>query len=99
MYRDLVLNMMNLGYFDDGTIFCPTNDFVEEVNEFILSLLSDQEITYLSSDTSCQSDQEEEMQSERFTLEFLNDIKCSSILNCRLKLKTGVPIVLMRNIY
>ena len=64
VYLDFVLHMRNLGYFDDGTILCPANDYVEEVNDFMLSLLSGEEITYLSSDTPCQSDQDEEMQSE-----------------------------------
>ena len=98
VYPDFVLNMRNPGYFYDGAILCPTNDCVEKVNDFMLSLLSDEEITYLSSDTPCQSDQDEEMQSEWFTSEFLNEIKCSGILNHRLKLKTGVSIMLLRNI-
>jgi len=33
-----------------------------------------------------------------FTYEFLNDIKCSRIPNHKLKLKIGVPIMLLRNI-
>jgi len=60
--------------------------------------LNGEEITYLNSDTPCQSDQDEEMQSEWFTSESLNEIKCSGILNHILKLKTGVPIMLLRNI-
>jgi len=33
-----------------------------------------------------------------FTLEFLNNIKCSRIPNPNIKLKVGVPIMLLRNI-
>jgi len=40
MYPDFIFNMMNPGYFDDGAIFCPTNDYVEEDNDYMLSLLS-----------------------------------------------------------
>ncbi|XP_027941055.1 uncharacterized protein LOC114194844 [Vigna unguiculata] len=97
-YPQFVVNMMKLGYFDDGAILCPTNDFVEEVNEFVLSLLGGEEVTYLSSDTPCQSDVQDESHFEWFTSEFLNDIKCSGIPNHKLKLKTGVPIMLLRNI-
>jgi len=64
----------------------------------MLSLLIGQEITYLRSDTPCKSYQDEEMQSKCFTSKFLNEIKCSGIPNHRLKLKTGVPIILLRNI-
>jgi len=38
------------------------------------------------------------MQSEWFTSEFLNEIKCLGIPNHRLKLKIGVPIMLVRSI-
>jgi len=39
--------MMNLSCFDGGAILCPTNDLVEEVNEFMLSLLSGEEMVEL----------------------------------------------------
>jgi len=89
---------MKPGYFDDGAILCPTNDSVEEVNEFMLSLLGGEEVTYLSSDTPCQSNVLDEVQFEWFTYEFLNDIKCLGISNHKLRLKTSVPIMLLRNI-
>ena len=98
VYPQVVVNMMKPDYFDDGAILCPTNDFVEEVNEFMLSLLGGEEVTYLCSDTPCQSDEQDEVQSEWFTYEFLNDIKRSGIPNHKLKLKTCVPIMLLRNI-
>jgi len=43
------------GYFEDGALLCPTTELVEQVNDFILSLLIGKEITYLSSDTPYQS--------------------------------------------
>ncbi|XP_027903668.1 uncharacterized protein LOC114163562 [Vigna unguiculata] len=97
-YPQFVVNMLKPNYFDDGAISCPTNDSVEQVNDFMLSLIGGEEVTYLSSDTPCQSDEQDEVQSEWFTSEFLNDIKCSGIPNHKLKLKTCVPIMLLRNI-
>jgi len=38
------------------------------------------------------------MQFEWFICEFLNEIKCLGISNHKLKLKTGVPIMFLRNI-
>jgi len=55
-------------------------------------LIPGEEQIYLSSDTPCQSDDDQEIQGEWFTQEFLNDIKCSGIPN------HGVPIMLLRNI-
>ena len=54
------------------------------MNDFILSMLSGKEITYLSSDTPCQSDEDQETEGEWFTSEFLNEIKCLGIPNHRL---------------
>ena len=58
VYPNFLTNMVSPGYFEDGAILCPTTESVEQVNDFILSLLSAQEITYLSSDTPCQSDED-----------------------------------------
>jgi len=71
--------------FDARAIFCPTIEYVEQVNDFILSLINGEEKTYLSSDTPCQSDEDQGIQSEWFTSKFLNEIKCSGIKNHRLK--------------
>jgi len=68
------------------------------VNEFFLSLIPGSEVTYLSSDSPCESEEQENAQAEWFTTEFLNDIKCSGIPNLCVKLKVGVPIMLLRNI-
>ena len=66
VYHQFVVNMMKPGYFDDGAILCPTNDSIEEVNEFMLSLLGGEGVTYLSSYTPCQSDVQNEVKSEWF---------------------------------
>ena len=99
VYGGLIDNIMTLGFFDDDAILCPTIDSVEQVNDFILSFIPGEEQIYLSSDTPCQSDDDQEIQGEWFTQEFLNDIKCSEISNHRIKLKVGVPIMLLKNAY
>jgi len=98
VYPNFFTNMICSGYFEDGAILCPTTESVEQVNDFILSLLSAQEITYLSLDTPCQSDEDQKIQEEWFPSEFLNEIKCPGISNHHLKLKIGVSIMLLRNI-
>jgi len=98
VYPQNVLNSICQTLFDDAAILCPTIEAVEEVNDFIPSLIDGEERTYLSSDTPCQSDENNDIQSEWFMSEFLNDIKCSRIPNHKIKLKVGVPIMLLRNI-
>jgi len=48
-------------FFGDGAILCPTIECVDEVNEFILSFIPGEEISYLSLDIHCQSDQQEKL--------------------------------------
>jgi len=50
--------------FDDGAILYPTIEVVEEVNDFILCLIDGEEKTYVNSDTPCQFDKNNEIQSE-----------------------------------
>ena len=98
VYPGYIQNLNSDGFFDDGAILCPTTECVDQVHDFILILIPGEEVTYLSSDSPCQSDQQENAQAECFTTEFLNDIKCSGIPNHIVKLKVGVPIMLLRNI-
>jgi len=53
--------MMSPEYFEDEAILCPTTESVEQVNDFILCA---EEITYLSSDTPCQSDENKKIKGE-----------------------------------
>jgi len=98
VYPGYMQNLSSDGFFYDGAILCPTTECVEKVNKFILFLIPGKEVSYLSSDTPCQSDEQENAHAKWFTTEFLNDIKFSGILNHCIKLKVGVPIMLLRNI-
>ena len=51
VYGGLIENIMTHGFFDDNATLCPTIDSVEQVNDFILSLIPGEEQIYLSSDT------------------------------------------------
>ena len=99
IYPAYINNVTCDSSFDDGAILCPTTECMDQVNEFILSLIPGNKVTYLSSNTPCESDEQENAQAEWFTTEFLNDIKCSEIHNQCVELKVGVPIMLLRNIY
>ncbi|XP_016185911.2 ATP-dependent DNA helicase PIF1-like [Arachis ipaensis] len=84
--------------FRVGAILAPTLKSVEKVNDFVLTIFLGMEKKYLSFDTACQADENEDVQQEWFTPEFLNDIKCSGLPNHKLTLKPGVAIMLLRNI-
>ncbi|XP_020986539.1 uncharacterized protein LOC110275215 [Arachis duranensis] len=97
-YPNLLKNMSDYRYFQSRTILAPTLESVEKVNDFVLTIFPGMEKEYLSSDTTCQVVENENIQQKWFTPEFLNDIKCSGLPNHKLTLKPGVAVMLLRNI-
>ncbi|XP_004501122.1 uncharacterized protein, partial [Cicer arietinum] len=97
-YPLLLQNINNLKYYEERAILAPTHDTVDIVNDYILSLIPEEEKEYISSDSTVLSDENCAVQGDWFTPEFLNDMKCSGIPNHRLRLKIGVPVMLLRNI-
>ncbi|XP_057760314.1 uncharacterized protein LOC130980675 [Arachis stenosperma] len=79
-------------------ILAPTVENVEEINNYIVDLLPGEEKSYLSADSICGSDAYSDVDVDWITVEFLNQIRCSGLPNHLLKLKIGVPIILLRNI-
>ncbi|XP_057426185.1 uncharacterized protein LOC130719584 [Lotus japonicus] len=97
-YPKLLFNLEKNSFFQERAILAPTLESVEEINNFMLAMIPGEEIEYLSCDTPCKFDEDSGVNTEWFTSEFLNDYKCSGIPNHQIKLKVGVPIMLIRNI-
>ncbi|GAU22782.1 hypothetical protein TSUD_142210 [Trifolium subterraneum] len=97
-YPDLIQNMGDYTFFQNHAILIPTLHLVEEVNNYVMSLLPIEEKEYLSCDTIGKCDEDVGIGRRWITTEFLNDIKCSGMPNHRLKFKIGVPVMLLRNI-
>lgn len=85
-------------YFQDRAILAPTLDDVNKVNEYVMSLWPGDEVTYLSSDSVCKVDENSNGCEGIYTPEFLNSITSSGMPNHKLRLKIGVPVMLLRNI-
>ncbi|XP_025685681.1 uncharacterized protein [Arachis hypogaea] len=98
IYPDLVQNFRDPSFFQDRAILAPTVDNVEEINNYIVDLLPGEEKNYLSTDSICGSDVYSDVDVDWINVEFLNQIRCSGLPNHSLKLKIGVPIILLRNI-
>ncbi|KAF7839029.1 putative PIF1 DNA helicase/replication protein A1-like protein [Senna tora] len=94
----LFLNKIeNNGYIRDRAILALTLDDVASVNDYMLSLLPGEEMTYLSSDSICSQDNLSGL-ANVYTPEFLNTISRSGLPYHELKLKVGAPVMLLRNI-
>ncbi|XP_052110371.1 uncharacterized protein LOC127741619 [Arachis duranensis] len=98
IYPNLVQNFRDPSFFQDRAILASTVDNVEEINNYIVDLLPGEEKNYLSADSICGSDAYSDVDVDWITVEFLNQIRCSGPPNHLLKLKIGVPIILLRNI-
>ncbi|XP_052113814.1 uncharacterized protein LOC127739632 [Arachis duranensis] len=94
----LIQNFRDPSFFQDRAILVPTVDNVEKINNYIVDLLPDKEKNYLSADSICGSDVYSDVDVDWINVEFLNQIRCSGLPNHSLKLKIGVPIILLRNI-
>ncbi|XP_045800265.1 uncharacterized protein LOC123894338 [Trifolium pratense] len=98
VYPNIVNDIGKNNFFKDEAILAPTLEIVKEVNDFVLSMIPGESQDYLSCDQPCKSDEDQEVQGDWFTSEFLNDIQCSGIPHHQLTLKVGVPVMLLRNI-
>ncbi|XP_020876690.1 ATP-dependent DNA helicase PIF1-like [Arabidopsis lyrata subsp. lyrata] len=96
-YPSLLQNLDDGDYFKDRAILCPTNDVVDEVNNYIMDLLPGESHQYYSSDKICSSDSSR-TRDDGISTEYLNSIRCSGLPNHLLKLKKGVLIMLLRNL-
>jgi ATP-dependent DNA helicase PIF1 len=98
IYPDLLKIMLVDNFFEDRAILAPTLEVVEEINDYVLSLIPGDFKEYLSCDTVLKIDGSSTIDHRWITTEFLNDIKCSGLPNHRLIIKGAVPIMLLRNI-
>ncbi|XP_028782636.1 uncharacterized protein LOC114738734 [Neltuma alba] len=97
-YVDLMGNLGNSEYFNNRAILAPTIDHVNQINDYMCSLLPGDSYEYLSCDTVCKSTEDSDSFDNLYTTEFLNTINSSGLPPHKLYLKVGAPIMLLRNI-
>ena len=96
-YPDLFTNYLDPKYLEERAILCPRNETIEEINEYIMSQIEGEEVTYHSSDSVCKASTSSSME-HMYPIEFLNSLKFPGIPNHELRLKVGLPVMLLRNI-
>ncbi|KAF1872414.1 hypothetical protein Lal_00016712, partial [Lupinus albus] len=75
-----------------------TIDIVDQINEYVLSIILGEEKDYLSSDSVNMSDVNDIKTVNILTTKFLNRLSTSGLPNHKIKLKVGTPIMLLRNL-
>jgi len=96
-YPDLFNNYRDPKFLEERAIQCPENKTVEEINEYIMSQIEGEEVTYLSSDSVCKATTSKSIE-HIYPTEFLNSLKFPGIPNHELRLKVGLPVMLLQNI-
>ena len=79
-------------------ILCPRNETVRDINEYIMDQIQGEEKTYLSCDTVCKATTFNAETELLYPTEFLNSLPFPGIPNHELKLKVGIPVMLLRYI-
>lgn len=97
-YPNLQEQLRDRNYLKERAILAPTNDLVESINDHILTSISGCEHTYLSADSICKSTATINDLDLLYPAEILNTLKFSRFPNHKLKLKVGLPVMLLRNI-
>ncbi|KAL3027929.1 hypothetical protein AAZX31_03G084500, partial [Glycine max] len=85
-------------YFQTRAILASTNEIVQQVNDYMLTMIPGGQMKYLSSDSVDKSETIESCHFRSLTTEFLNSLTTSGLPNHCLKLKIGTPIMLLRNL-
>ncbi|KAK4594131.1 hypothetical protein RGQ29_017994 [Quercus rubra] len=97
-YPDFDTKFNNAKYLEERAILAPTNEVVEDINGYMIDLINVDEETYLSADSLCKASSNILDQDVMCPIEFLNSLKFPGIPNHKLRLKVGLPIMLLRNL-
>ena len=97
-YPSLLHNFKDPQFLKERAILAPTLDIVQKINEYMLSLIPGEEKIYLSSDSACRANSQIEAPENMYTPEILNGLNISGLPSHQIRLKVGVPIMLLRNI-
>ena len=97
-YLDLDAQYMDASYIQERAILGPSNEVVEELNDYIISSINGVEHEYLSSDSICKVSLNVADQDILYPIEFLNSLRFPGLPNHKMTLKVGLPIMLLRNL-
>jgi ATP-dependent DNA helicase PIF1 len=98
VYPYFLVNYQNPEYLASRAIVCPNNQTVDEINEFIVSLLHGDYVDYLSCDTISKSSEHIPDFDVLYPTEFLNSIDANNFPRHKTVLKKGVTVMLLRNL-
>jgi len=97
-YPNILESMSDIGYFQNRAILTTKNSIVEKINDYMLDMVPDEKKVYLSYDSPIHRNLNDDHIDNVHTPEFFNTITAYGLPNHKLRLKVGVPVMLLRNI-
>jgi ATP-dependent DNA helicase PIF1 len=94
VYPNFVERHMSSDWLRERAILAPRNDVVDKINKTVLAKVPGEEVVYESVDGTIDPDSTTVL----FPTEFLNSLNPSGVPPHVLRLKVGVPFLLLRNI-
>jgi ATP-dependent DNA helicase PIF1 len=98
VYEDLQTNYMDLKYLKDRAILTPTNDVVDSINDYIVSLIPEQTKEYLRCDKVIKAPNTHDSYDLLYPVKLLNTLNGNNFPKHRIVLKKGTLVMLLRNL-
>ncbi|XP_060972332.1 uncharacterized protein LOC133038257 [Cannabis sativa] len=98
IYPSLLQNYNDPAYLKERAILTPKNEMVHELNEIIMNIIPGEGRIYYISDTICKASVRTSDDDLLYSPEFLHSLKFNGIPNHDIRLKEGVPVMLLRNL-
>ena len=97
-YLDFHSRFNDSKYLEERAILAPANEVVGDINDYMIDLINVDEEIYLSADSICKASTNILDQDVMYATKLLNSSKYTGIPNHKLRLKVGLPIMLLRNL-
>lgn len=97
-YPDFTGQFSKAEYLKNRAILATTNEIVDEINDYMISLVPGVEKEYFSADTISKCTDTCNDADILYPVEYLNTLNANNFPSHRLKLKVDVPIMLLRNL-
>ena len=97
-YPNLHSFFNNASYLRERAILAPTNEIVDQINDFIVTMVNSSEKVYFSADSVCKASFSNSDATISYPDEFLRNLRIPGLPVHDLKLKIGLPVMLIRNL-
>lgn len=98
VYDNLFLKYNDAEYLSRRAIVCPTNSFVDKLNDVVFERVPGASVDFLSYDSISKSTDPIDEVELFYPPELLNFITINNFPHHKISLKVGVPVMLLRNI-